>query len=60
VGPKNKNKIFDVICSWNFTFPVKSCLIKFYWLHFCRTRLVAVATQKFIAEVASDALQYAT
>lgn len=25
----------------------------------CRTRLVAVATQKFVAEVANDALQYA-
>lgn len=26
----------------------------------CRTRLVAVATQKFIADIASDALQYVT
>lgn len=24
----------------------------------CRTRLVAVATQKFVADIASDALQY--
>ena len=30
------------------------------WLSplFCRIRLVAVATQKFVTEVASDALQY--
>lgn len=27
-------------------------------VHFCRIRLVAVATQKFVADVASDALQH--
>lgn len=26
----------------------------------CRTRLVAVATQKFISDIASDSLQYVT
>jgi hypothetical protein len=46
---------------WVFNFPVyilsDSILFGF---HFCRIRLVAVATQKFVAEVASDSLQYAT
>ncbi|KAG2666903.1 hypothetical protein I3760_15G087000 [Carya illinoinensis] len=31
--------------------------LAFFWLYFCRIRLVAVATQKFVAEVATDALQ---
>ena len=46
---------------WVFNFPVYilSDLILFGF-HFCRIRLVAVATQKFVAEVASDCLQYAT
>ena len=46
---------------WVFNFPVyilsDSILFGF---PFCRIRLVVVATQKFVAEVASDALQYAT
>jgi hypothetical protein len=30
----------------------------FFPFFFCRVRLVAVATQKFVADVATDALQY--
>jgi hypothetical protein len=49
--------LINVVCFRDLEFFFLT-FMGFFSYFFCRVRLVAVATQKFVADVATDALQY--
>lgn len=61
---RERKRIFDVLFLLFFSsfyfWLLYTVYLNFILLYFFRIRLVAVATQKFVAEVATDAIQYAS